>query len=202
MAVDTGIGLDAVRARTGGRSARVRVAVLYAVREELMNDGYAGLSHIAVARRAGVDPATVYRRWPSRSRLAVDAIIELAETAVPLPDTGQLGSDLTALHRAVASVLADERTLRLFQAFSAAAFEQDPDVAHALREFWHRRINAAAAILDRAADRGEIERPRSPGELIEQLVAPIYFRALVTRGPLDRRLTDRSVERVLSMLNA
>jgi AcrR family transcriptional regulator len=196
------IELDSVQARTGGRSARVREAVLSAVREELMEDGYAGLSHIAVGRRAGVDPATVYRRWPSRSRLAVDAIIELAENAVPLPDTGRLGTDLKALHKSVTLLLAEERTLRLFQAFSAATFEQDPDVAKALRAFWRRRISAATVIFDRAAARGEINSPRNPGELIEQLVAPIYFRALVTRAPLDRRLTDRSVERVLSVLVA
>src|SRR6516162_9222771 len=99
MAVGIDIELDGVRARTGGRSARVREAVLSAVREELMDGGYAALSHIVVARRAGVDPATVYRRWPTRSRLAVDAIIELAENAVPVPDTGRLASDLRMLHR-------------------------------------------------------------------------------------------------------
>jgi AcrR family transcriptional regulator len=200
MVARTGIELDGVQARTGGRSARVREAVLSAVRQELMEDGYAGLSHIAVGRRAGVDPATVYRRWPSRSRLAVDAIIELAENAVPLPDTGQLESDLMALHKSVSALLADERTLRLFQAFSAASIEQDPDVSEALRAFWRRRISAATVVFDRAADRGEIERPRRPGELIEQLVAPIYFRALVTRAPLDRHLTNHSVARVRSLV--
>jgi AcrR family transcriptional regulator len=175
--------------------------VLSAVREELMDNGYAALSHITVARRAGVDPATVYRRWPSRSRLAVDAVIELAETAVPMPDTGQLERDLTTLHRSVTSLLADTRTLRLIQAFSAATVEHDPDVAEALRAFWRRRISAATIILERAADRGEIARQRNPSALIEQLVAPIYFRALVTRGPLDARLRERSVESVLRALD-
>ena len=70
--------LDSVQDRPGGRSERVRSAVLTAAREELLEGGWDSFSHRAIAKRAGVDPATVYRRWPTRPRLAVDALLELA----------------------------------------------------------------------------------------------------------------------------
>jgi AcrR family transcriptional regulator len=199
MAVPTSDGLDTVRSRRGGRSARVRHAVLTATIDELVECGYENLSHLAVARLAGVDPATVYRRWPTRARLAVDAIVELAAEAVPIPDTGTVRGDLTALHRAVSRVLRNPRLLRLFQAVSAAAFEHDPEVTDAVRGFWRQRFDGAVVILTRAVERGEIPPQSDPRAVIEQLVAPAYLRALVTKQPLDARLTETSVERALTL---
>jgi AcrR family transcriptional regulator len=198
----TAVAFDAVQTRKGGRSARVRSAVLAAARDELAANGYAKLSHLAVARRAGVDPATVYRRWSTRARLAIDAVVDIAETAVPLPDTGSLRGDLTALHRSVATVLSDARSLRLFEAFSSAAVEGDPDVIQALQCFWEARFAAAGTLVDRAVQRGEIEPVDDPQSLIEELMAPIYLRALVTRRPIDAALTARSVEHILSLAGA
>lgn len=194
--------LDTVRARRGGRSARVRDAVLEAARQELMERGYEHLSHLGVARRSGVDPATVHRRWPTRVRLALDAVIDLAITAVPVPDTGTLRGDLTVFHRAVAALLRDPPTLRLFQAFSAATFDQDSEVTSALQAFWRTRLDGATAMLDRAVGRGEISEHPEPRRVVEQLVAPAYFRALVSRGPLDEELTEHSVGAALRLVEA
>jgi AcrR family transcriptional regulator len=199
MAVPTTEGLDTVRSRRGGRSARVRHAVLTAAVDQLVECGYENLSHLAVARNAGVDPATIYRRWPTRARLAVDAIVELATEAVPILDTGSVRGDLTALHRAVSGVLRNRRLLRLFQAVSAAAFEHDPEVTDAVRTFWRQRFDGAVVILTRAVERGEIPPQSDPRGVIEQLVAPACFRALVTKQPLDSRLTETSVERALTL---
>ena len=200
--VNPELALDKVRTRRGGRSARVRSAVLKMVRDALMEGGYANLSHVSVGRRAGVDPATVYRRWPTRARLAVDAIVDLAESAVPMPDTGTLRGDLTALHRSVARLLRDQRQLRLFQAFSAATVEDDAEVAAALEAFWCGRFRAATVVFQRAEMRGEIAAQPDPAGLIEQLVAPAYFRALVSRRRLDRSLTVQSVDRVMLLAGA
>jgi AcrR family transcriptional regulator len=191
--------LDMVRARRGGRSARVRDAVLAATREELMDGSYASLSHLAVARAAGVDPATVYRRWPTRARLAVDALIELAAEAVPVPDTGALRGDFEAFHLSLVGLLDDPRLVRLFKAFSAAMFDEDADVAEALEEFWRDRYDGATAMLERAEARGEIPSQRDPHGVLEQLVAPAYYRTLVTRRPLDRRLGERSLQAALTL---
>jgi AcrR family transcriptional regulator len=200
MTETTARSLDSVKERRGGRSARVREAVLAATRQQLMDGGYANVAHLAVARQAKVDPATVYRRWPTRARLAIDAVIDIAADAVPVPDTGAVRTDLEQFHRAVTGVLADPRLLRLFQAVFAAAFEDDPELRDALSEFWRRRFDGATAMLHRAVQRGEIPPQRDPDRVIEQLVATAYFRALVTGNPVGDDFTRSSVE--LAMLLA
>ena len=73
--------------RTGGRSARVREAILAATFSELIDSGYAALSVEAVASRAGVNKTTIYRRWPTLDDLLVDALTTYLKTGKlpPLP---------------------------------------------------------------------------------------------------------------------
>jgi hypothetical protein len=68
-----------------------------------------------------------------------------------------------------------------------------------VRAFWRERFDGAVVILTRAVERGEIPPQPDPRGVIEQLVAPAYFRALVTKQALDARLTDTSVERALTL---
>src|SRR5436309_15957251 len=83
--------------RPGGRSARIRQAVLDAAFAELGEKGYGGLSIEAVAQRSGVAKTTVYRRWPTRDELVADALDSRSDRNEPLPDTGPLRGDLKAL---------------------------------------------------------------------------------------------------------
>ena len=73
------------RRRPGGRSARVRAAVLEATLDQLAESGYDGLSFEAVAVRAGVHKTTLYRRWSDRTALVLDAMLELSSQTVPVP---------------------------------------------------------------------------------------------------------------------
>src|SRR3712207_1543584 len=83
--------------RPGGRSARVRAAVLSATIDALVDVGYDGLSVEDVARRAGVHKTTVYRRWPTRAALVAEATRERSQQVIPVPDTGTLAGDLRQL---------------------------------------------------------------------------------------------------------
>ena len=85
------------RPRPGGRSARVRAAVLQATLELLAETGYDGAELPEVARRAGVHPTTIYRRWGTKSRLVGEAILERSRPLSPTPDTGSLRTDLERL---------------------------------------------------------------------------------------------------------
>lgn len=176
--------------------------MLDAARAELLESGYAALSHGVVARRAGVDPATVYRRWPTRGRLATDALLEIARTAVTLPDTGSLAGDLDAFLGSIAAALVDPRILRLFHALSASGVESDPDLAGTLRTFWHTRFASAETLVTRAVKRGELPPAVDAHTLIEQLIAPVYFRALITGEPIDDALVERQVGTALTVRNS
>lgn len=192
------VSLDAVRKRPGGRSAKVRERVLGATRQELLEKGYSALSHRAVAARAGVDPATVYRRWPTRPRLASDALLDVAQREVPVPDTGTIAGDLEAFLDAIVMSLRDPSMLRLFHALSAAGGEADADLAETIRQFWEVRFTGAEEMIERAVRRGELPDSVDAHELIEHLVAPAYFRALVTGEDLSENLSRRSVKQTLA----
>lgn len=193
-APDAADPLDTVRERPGGRSARIRADVLDAARAELLAGGYTALSHRAVARRAGVDPATVYRRWPTRSRLATDALLAVASRTVPAPDTGGLEGDLQGLLDGIVAALRDPVMLRLFHALSAAGAEADGDLSVTLRDFWQARFGPAEAIIGRAVGRGELAAGVDAHAVVETLVAPAYFRALVTGEAMDAAFARRCVE--------
>lgn len=192
------LGLDRVRERPGGRSERVRTAVLAAAREELLEHGWEAFSHRTAARRAGVDPATVYRRWPTRPRLAVDALLDMAGNAVPVPDTGTLKGDLEQFLRALHHVLREPRSLRLFHVLSIAIAADDDELRETVNAFWSSRFEQAGEMIARGIERGEIRPEVDPHEVIERLVAPLYFRALVSAEPLDADLIRRSVELVIA----
>ena len=81
------------------RSAEADIAILEAATAILAERGLAGMSMEEVAARAGVGKATVYRRWPSRGALALDAFMSEFRSQLPLPDTGTLRGDLLAALR-------------------------------------------------------------------------------------------------------
>lgn len=192
------VPLDTVRERPGGRSARIRGLVLGGTREELLEGGYEALSHRRVARRAGVDPATVYRRWPTRSHLATDALLEIARDAVPVPDTGSVASDLEIHLEAIVLALGDPGIRRLFHALSAARAEAEADLIETLGAFWEARFSGSKRIIARAVERGELPPGLDAHAVIEQLVSPAYFRALVTGEPFDPEFTQRCVRQALA----
>lgn len=193
-----GQSLDQVKRRPGGRSARTRAQVLRAVHAELLDGGYHALSHRSVARRAGVDPATVYRRWPTRSQLATDALLESAGNVAAVPDTGSLPGDLNEFLQSVVAALNSPGARRLFQAF--ASIGADDDVGGIVKQFWQRRMSDAVVMIDRSVDRGEVAAGVERNAAIELLVAPVYFRLLVIGEPIDPEFVARGVRNVLVAL--
>ena len=184
------------RARPGGRSARVRAAVLSATLSELAKRGYAGLSFEAVATRAGVHKTTVYRRWPERPALVLDALLELSERTVPLPDSGSLQADLLALAEAIAANLSAPEVAAVLRALIAARHE--PAIAAAVDRYWRARFDLVAEVVRRGVARGELPADVSADLLIESLIGPLYLRALVTGEALDEEFVSGVVGLVLA----
>jgi AcrR family transcriptional regulator len=170
--------------RPGGRSARVRAAVIEALFAELIDKGYGELTMEGIARRAGVNKTTLYRRWGSKEDLILEAMLELGERRVPIPDTGSLRDDLLTVGREIAASLATPESDAIVR---AGAAERDPDsrLAEAARAFWRVRFDLLSEIVDRAKERGELPPDTEAKPLIEGLLGGIYLRLLVTREPLD-----------------
>jgi AcrR family transcriptional regulator len=187
--------------RVHPRGAKVRAAVLAATLAELAATGYAALTIEAVAQRADVHKTTVYRRWPDREALVIDALTDHVATERPIPDTGTIEGDLRELARSLARLLAkpDDRAV-MSVLFSDAA--RLPEIAQIKRQFYVDRIQRGAPVVARAVERGELPAQVDPEELLKTLIAPLHLRLLATEEPVDEDAADRAVEVTLAAARA
>ncbi|MEU4598768.1 TetR/AcrR family transcriptional regulator C-terminal ligand-binding domain-containing protein [Nocardia sp. NPDC023988] len=177
--------------RPGGRTARVREAVLQVTGDLLAERGLAGLDLTEVAATAGVGKTTVYRRWRTPAGLVADLLIDMAEQSLPRTDTGALLDDLTANARLVAKTLTDPRQGNLFRAVIAAA-TVDADTASALHAFYDTRLDEWAPCVHDAVARGEAPAGTDARAVLSAVSAPLYYRLLASGDPIDREAADRA----------
>jgi len=162
----------------------VRAAVIEALLAELAENGLGELTMEGLARRAGVNKTTLYRRWGSKEQLVLDALLELGERRVPIPDTGSLRDDVLTVAREIAASLATPEADAVVRA-AAADSSPDSQLVQAVREFWAVRFSLLGEIIEHAIERGELPAATAPKPMIEALLGAIYLRLLVTREPLD-----------------
>lgn len=192
---------DPGRVRPGGRTARVRAAVLRAAGDTLAEQGFAHLDLADIARRAEVGKTTVYRRWSTVTGLVADLLVDMAEQSLPRTETGSLLGDLTANARLVRRTLADPRQGALFKAVIAAA-TCDPKTAEALHRFYEIRTQEWAPCVQQAIDRGEVPEGTDPHEVIRAVSAPLYHRLLTSGIPLDEAAADRAARAAVAAARA
>ncbi|WP_338682646.1 TetR/AcrR family transcriptional regulator [Streptomyces acidiscabies] len=186
-------GADPGTLRPGGRTARVRAAVLRAAGDVLAEEGFTHLDLADVARRAEVGKTTVYRRWGTVTGLVADLLTDMADQSLPRTDTGSLLGDLKANARLVQRTLTDPRQGALFKAVIAAA-TCDPRTAEALHRFYAVRVEEWAPCVRLAVTRGELPAGTDPHEVIRAVSAPLYYRLLTTPSPLTESDADHAAE--------
>ncbi|GLZ16197.1 transcriptional regulator [Actinomadura sp. NBRC 104425] len=187
--------------RPGGRTARVRAAVLRAAGDALVEQGFDCLDLAEIARRAGVGKTTVYRRWGSVAGLVADLLTDMAEQSLPRTRTGSVAEDLRANARLVQRTLTDPRQGALFKAVIAAAV-CDARTAEALHRFYDVRITEWAPCVEEAVARGELPEGTDAREVIRAVSAPLYYRLLASGDPLDEATADRAAEAALAAARA
>jgi AcrR family transcriptional regulator len=171
-------------ARPGGRTARNTAAVLQATLDELGEHGYGAITVDLVAARSGVHKATVYRRWGGVDGLVRAALDWSAEQDWEPVRTGSLYTDLLALAETVAEGFTEAPEREVSAAAVAAAFESEA-VADALRRFMADRHRRSAVVVTEAITRGEAPEGTEPEEVVRSVVAPVYYRLLVSREPVS-----------------
>ena len=143
------------RTRPRRRGDTLNSAIHEATLDELAELGYAKLTIERVALRAGASKASVYRRWPSRMELALDAVQHLAPDPAAIPDTGSLRGDALAFIRGMADLLAGPagEALRGLLGDALADPARTLELRRRSRGTGHR---AMQEIVRRAVERGEI----------------------------------------------
>ncbi len=183
--------------RPGGRSARVRTAVLKAAFALLVEKGFPPFTIAEAASRAGVHETTIYRRWETRTALALDACLDFSDSVFSLPDQGSLAEDLAALASQVATVLQSP----VGKALLDMSVATDAHSADARRAFWQKRFEAVSPVVERAIARGEVPPDINASQVIEAAIAPLYFRALVSLQPIEDWPLRETVLRLVSSLS-
>ncbi len=180
------------------RSERASKAILAATMELLLDQGLHAMSMDEVARRAGVSKATIYRWWPSKERLALDALTaEWASEPGVQPDTGSLRGDLLARFRPWLRQLNRKPFARVVAGLVAEA-QTNSDFAVMYREYFVQpRRDATRELLVLARDRGEIAADADLEVALDLLYGPIYHRLLQGHAPLTARFAEQVIDYVL-----
>jgi AcrR family transcriptional regulator len=180
------------------RSEKARLAILESAAELLLAQGLSAVSMDAVAERAGVSKATIYRWWPTKETLALDALYNEWSAARPRArDTGTLRGDLMSLMRPWARLAGSRPYGRVIAALITEA-RTDPAFAEEYRtRFLEPRRDQARAIFRRAIERGEIPADTKVEVALDVLWGPLYHRLLHGHAPLNERFVRDVVDTVL-----
>jgi AcrR family transcriptional regulator len=158
--------------------------------------GYDALAMDAIAARAGVGKATVYRRWATKETLVAEALERIVRS-IPIPDTGSTEGDLRVMMRDSLNMYRDPATKGLLSGL-VAAMARSERIAQAVRSgFIATRRDALRQVLERGVARGDLQKGLDFELALDLLSGPLLFRMLITGGRIDERLTRGVVEAVL-----
>jgi AcrR family transcriptional regulator len=180
------------QARVDARVRRSQETVLAATWELLQEAGLGRLSVDAVAARSGVAKTTIYRHWPTRSALVLDACSRLG-SGREAPDTGSLKGDMTVLAGDLAHRLRTARWASVLPSIVDAA-ERDAELARMHARLHAELVAAFRAVAERAHKRGELPRGRQPSDIVAAIIGPLIYRRWLSREPLDDRFVKAVVE--------
>jgi AcrR family transcriptional regulator len=178
------------------RDERADRAMLSATLELMAENGAHDLRVDDVAGRAGVGKATIYRRYRSKDELITAAIAGLV-SEIAIPDTGRTRADLLALMRSAVGVYRGSVEAAVMPSL-VEAMSRDAELARLVREgFLARRRAALRVVLERGIGRGDLRGDLDLELALDVLGGPLFYRLLITGGPIDEQLAEGVVELIL-----
>lgn len=179
------------------RNEQSRQAILDAAIEQCREVGYDSVSIEGIARRAGAGKQTIYRWWPTKGLLLLEALQSAGLDTLTFPDTGDAVADLVSqMKRAVRLMTAPATGPTLFGLINDA--RSDDALASRLRDdLINPRVTACLDRLRKARERGEITADGDERMLMEQLYGPLYYRLLISREPITPSYLHRLTIQVL-----
>ncbi|MGA2905730.1 MAG: TetR/AcrR family transcriptional regulator [Candidatus Korobacteraceae bacterium] len=178
------------------RSEQARQAIIRSTLKLLRKAGFAQLSIEAIAADAGVGKATVYRWWPNKGALVVDAFASSAEGELHFPDSGSVYKDMSLQMNQWLAILRSPRGCIV--AAVIAGGQSDADLLEAFRaRFLRPRRQEAYRTLRRGIERGELPRNLDLDLVLDILYGAIYMRFLIRHDELSERYINEVCRLVL-----
>lgn len=171
--------------RVDPRVTRTRSCVLAATRQELVESGYTGTTIDAVAKRSGVARTTIYRHWPTRAQLVIEAFAD-AHQAPPAAASGNVADDLLTLLRWLRDALESTSWGQTLPALVDGA-SRDEELSALQATSCQTRRERVVDCVRAALARGDLEAGTDPSVVVDELAGPLFYRHLVRRQRTDDR---------------
>ena len=177
------------------RVERSQQTVLTAAFELLSESGVGGFSVDEIVRRTGVAKTTIYRHWPTREALVIDACSRISAEQ-ETPDTGSLEGDLTAILTNIGQLLETANWSSVLPSIIDTA-ERDPEFAAIHSEIQRGHAAPLREVLDRAKNRGDLPTDADRSTLVAALLGPLFYRRWFSREAIDPPFVKTIVGRAI-----
>ncbi|MET9489414.1 TetR/AcrR family transcriptional regulator [Nocardia sp. NPDC006630] len=193
----TGAQPNPERPHTGRRrNEATHQAILDTALRLLAESDGAPITIDAIAKAAGVGKQTVYRWWPSKGALLLDALLERATIDVPAPDSGSMREDLRTVVEATFTGAQRKPTGPALRTVAREA-ARDPHLAELMRAFTAQRRTTVHDILIRGQQRGELPAGADLDLMVDQFYGVFWYRFILGHAPLDRATADRLTDSII-----
>ncbi|MFD7452047.1 TetR/AcrR family transcriptional regulator [Kitasatospora sp. NPDC059827] len=190
---------QAARPHTGRRrNEAAHRAILDAALHLLAESDGTPVTIDAIARAAGVGKQTVYRWWPSKGAVLLDALTDRADQDVTdHPDTGALRTDLRAFVETTFDAAQQSTTASALRTLVREA-ARDPHLAELMQAFTATRRDALHELLARGRERGELADHADLDLIVDQVYGVFWYRFLLGHGPLDTTVAERLADTLVT----
>jgi len=184
------------------RDEDVRKRILDSAAQLLEQRCFDEITVDAIAEQSGSGKATVYRWWPNKAAVLIEAFRERISQQVPFPDTGDFKRDVRQQLQNFTEIIYWGKRGKVFRSFIAGA-QADPDVAEAFREIWIRPRRAEARkLFERYIAEGVARPDLDPDLAVEMIYSPLYYRLMTGWGEITADYLDLLVANVYPALVA
>lgn len=184
------------------RDEEVRKRILDSAAQLLQDLCYDDITVDAIAVASGAGKATIYRWWPNKAAVLIEAFRERIAREIPFPDSGDFRQDVRQLLQNFTEIIYRGRRGKVFRAFIAGA-QADPEIAKAYRESWIAPRRAEARkIFERYIAAGVADASLDPDLAVEMVFSPLYYRLLTGWGEITPEYLDRLTDTALRGLLA
>ena len=166
------------------RSEKTKQAILSAAYELLLENGFGAVTVEKIAERAGVSKATIYKWWPNKAAVVMDAFFDAAVVRLPIPDTGSTINDMIIQVNNLAKFLISREGKVINEIIAEGQFNQKLAEAYRAIYFKPRRLDSRY-ILERGISRGELKEDLDIELVIDLIFGPLFYRLLITGDMVD-----------------
>ena len=166
------------------RSEKTKNSILAAAYELLLDKGFGAITIEKIAERAGVSKATIYKWWPNKAAVVMDAFFDAAVVRLPIPDTGSTINDMIIQVNNLAKFLTSREGRVINEIIAEGQYDQKLAETYRTIYFKPRRLDSRY-ILERGISRGELKENLDIELIIDLIFGPVFYRLLITGDVVD-----------------